>query len=135
MAEPITVNDRGMVRHILENYEPHELEDALTEMIGELRLPTAEPESIAIGQFLRELGSITYQEVWQVRTSIAVGPADRVASEVTQDIMRKLGPESTIGQVEDVLVNALCWLRLFTLSRMAAHWIEERDAAQEAVRE
>jgi hypothetical protein len=36
----------------------------------------------------------------------------------------------TAGDVEDVLLNALCWLRLFSTSRLAHHWREE--ASQEA---
>lgn len=93
--------------------------------------PTPDSAPRTLDQALHELETIEGDQVWEVHGQLAVGAMDRVASQVIRHAIRELGPDGTVGQVEDVLLNALCWMRLFSLGRLAQHWTAEDAKSQE----
>lgn len=125
MNEPLTVDARGMVRHILQNYEPHELEDALTEMIGELRLPAAEPKSLvsptrsSVDDLLRDLQTVKMEGEVDISATVFVSPIDAIASATIDFVLGRLPSDARIGDAEKVLHNALFWLQVFSRARAA----------------
>lgn len=93
---------------------------------------TPELEPATIDQLLAHLEHHEGQSVWKVRMSLAIGETDRAAGKVLKLAMRELGSDATIGDVEDVLLNALCWLRLFSTTRLAHHWLTEEQEPNDA---
>ena len=123
MSESVTVNPRGMVRHILKNYEVHELEDALTEMIGALRLPSAPPAPLVsptrftVDDVLRDLQSLKVESKLELGATLFVSPIDAIASVTIDFVLGRLPSDAVIGDAEKVLHNALFWLQLFSRAR------------------
>lgn len=90
---------------------------------------TPDLEPTTIDQLLAHLERHEGQSVWRIKMALAIGATDSAAGKVLKLAMRELGPDATIGDVEDVLLIALCWLRLFSTSRLAHHWLEEEKEA------